>query len=54
MVVCHGVTLRAFVMQWLHKPYEWFDQQQNPGNCDVYHIGGEGEPDRGYVYRAPE
>jgi 2,3-bisphosphoglycerate-dependent phosphoglycerate mutase len=54
VVVCHGVTLRAFVMQWLHKPYEWFDQQKNPGNCDVYHIAGEGVPDRGYVYRAPE
>lgn len=51
VVVCHGVTLRAFVMQWRHLPYEWFNQQPNPGNCDIYRIecatGTEGQ----YVYR---
>ncbi len=48
IVVCHGVTLRAFAMQWLHLPYEWFDQQANPGNCDIYHLGnGEGR----YLYQ---
>lgn len=53
VVVCHGVTLRAFVMQWLHLPYEWFDQQPNPGNCDIYHIphGSRGHGE--YVYRSP-
>ncbi|HJV96659.1 MAG TPA: histidine phosphatase family protein [Albitalea sp.] len=49
VVVCHGVTLRAFVMQWLHMPYEWFDAQKNPGNCDIYHLPATGEG--GYVYR---
>jgi len=38
VVVCHGVTLRAFAMQWLHLPYEWFEKQPNPGNCDILHI----------------
>lgn len=57
VVICHGVTLRAFVMQWLHLPYEWFEEQPNPNNCDVYHIDTrltsnakyEGE----YIYRTP-
>lgn len=48
IVICHGVTLRAFAMQWLHLPYEWFEKQSNPGNCDIFHIcDGVGE----YVYR---
>lgn len=38
VVVCHGVTMRAFIMQWLHKPYEWFEAEPNPGNCSVYRI----------------
>lgn len=46
IVICHGVTLRAFAMQWLHHPYEWFENQPNPKNCDIYHIDvekGEGQ-----------
>lgn len=47
IVVCHGVTLRAFVMQWLHYPYEWFDTERNPHNCAIRHlVNGE---DRGYL-----
>jgi 2,3-bisphosphoglycerate-dependent phosphoglycerate mutase len=52
VVVCHGVTLRAFVMQWRHYPYEWFETQPNPGNCDIYHLGSVEEEDQGYVYRS--
>ncbi len=55
VVVCHGVTLRAFVMQWLHLPYEWFERQPNPGNCDIVRIaeepGARGMVAR-YVYRS--
>lgn len=53
VVVCHGVTLRAFVMQWLHLPYEWFESQPNPGNCDIYHIpaGAASESKGEFVYR---
>lgn len=50
IVICHGVTLRAFAMQWLHYPYEWFEKQANPKNCNIYHIdveAGEGQ----YVYQ---
>lgn len=50
VVVCHGVTLRAFVMQWLHLTPEWFDDEPNPGNCDIRLI--ENNEDKGYVYRS--
>ena len=49
IVVCHGVTLRAFVMQWLHLTPEWFDAERNPGNCWIRLIE-EGE-DKGYIYK---
>lgn len=53
VVVCHGVTLRAFVMQWLHLPYEWFEAQPNPNNCDIYHINTLESGAGGYIYRTP-
>lgn len=52
VVVCHGVTMRAFIMQWFHLPYEWFDQQKNPGNCDIYHIVPGSLKTSGYIYRS--
>lgn len=51
IVVCHGVTLRAFVMQWLHLPWEWSERQKNPGNCDIYHIAGKEAGEGRYVYK---
>lgn len=48
IVVCHGVTLRAFVMQWLHLPYEWFERERNPRNCGIRLI--EGGEDKGYIF----
>lgn len=51
VVVCHGTTLRAFVMQWLHLPYEWFASEPNPGNCDIYRIPCSGADKPGYVWR---
>lgn len=52
VVVCHGVVLRAFVMQWRHLPYEWFEAQKNPGNCAIYHLGESEDQDRGYIHQA--
>ena len=49
VVVCHGVTLRAFVMQWRHLSPEWFDAQPNPHNCDIYRISNTAGD--GYVYQ---
>lgn len=48
VVVSHGVTIRAFVMMWCHLPFEWIEQEANPGNCSIRLITGEG--DRGYLH----
>lgn len=49
VVICHGVSLRAFVMQWMHLSPEWFDREPNPGNGWIRLI--EDDEDRGYIYR---
>jgi 2,3-bisphosphoglycerate-dependent phosphoglycerate mutase len=49
VVVGHGTTNRAFVMMWLHLPYEWMHREPNPANCSV-RLLEDGE-DRGYVFR---
>lgn len=38
IVVCHGVTLRAFATRFLHISDRAWDAFRNPGNCDVYAI----------------
>lgn len=48
VVICHGVTLRAFVMQWLHLTPEWFEAEPTPRNCSIRLIDDGG--DRGYIY----
>jgi broad specificity phosphatase PhoE len=48
VVICHGVTMRAFVMMWCHLSPEWFEAEQNPANCSIRIIDG-GE-DRGYLF----
>jgi 2,3-bisphosphoglycerate-dependent phosphoglycerate mutase len=35
VIVSHGVTVRAFVMQWLHLTPEWFEAETNPKNCSI-------------------
>ena len=48
IVVCHGVTLRAFVMMWCHFSPEWFEEERNPRNGAVRLL--EGGADRGYLF----
>ena len=48
VVICHGVTLRAFVMMWCHLSPEWFEQELNPQNAAIRLI--ERGEDRGYVF----
>lgn len=48
VIVAHGTTIRAFVQQWLHLPFEWFDKEANPKNCSIRYIAN-GE-DGGYIY----
>ena len=33
VVICHGVTLRAFVMMWCHLSPEWFENEPNPATA---------------------
>jgi len=47
-IFTHGTTLRAFLMQWLHYPSTWFDQEKNPGNCWIRLINGR--IDCKYIY----
>jgi len=49
IVICHGVTLRAFVMQWLHLTPEWFEAEPTPGNGWIRLIDDGG--DQGYIYK---
>jgi 2,3-bisphosphoglycerate-dependent phosphoglycerate mutase len=48
VVICHGVTLRAFVMMWCHLSPEWFEAEPNPDNCAIRLV--EGGTDWGYVF----
>lgn len=42
VIVSHGVTIRAFIMQYCHLPWEWFEEARNPKNCEIRLIqGGE-------------
>lgn len=49
VIVSHGVTIRCFRMQWMHYPWEWYDQQRNPPTCSVQLI--EGRIGAGYADR---
>lgn len=42
IIVSHGVTIRAFIMQWLHREFEWYGRQKNPDNCSVNLISSGG------------
>jgi broad specificity phosphatase PhoE len=53
VIVLHGVSMRAFIMQWRNHPYEWFENEKNPNNCDIYHLAPNAKDD-GYVYRTPD
>ncbi len=48
VVVSHGVTIRAFIMMWLHKTVDWFENEPNPRNCSVRLI--DNKRDHGYVF----
>lgn len=53
VIVSHGTTTRAFVMQWLHLTPEWFEAEKNPKNGSVRLLERDENGrncDRGYVY----
>lgn len=39
LIVTHGLTIRCFVMRFLHLRVEDFDELANPDNCSVVTIG---------------
>ena len=41
-VVCisHGVTIRCAIMEFLHLPWEWNEEEPNPLNCSINTISG--------------
>ena len=47
VIVGHGVTNRAFEMNFLHHSIDWFERSDNPGNADVTLI--EGSHAQGYA-----
>jgi len=46
-IVGHGVTNRAFEMNFLQHPVDWFERSNNPGNADITLI--EGSHEQGYT-----
>lgn len=34
-IVCHGATMRCFIMRWLHKDIQWYYVENNPNNASV-------------------
>ena len=47
VIVGHGVTNRAFELNFLQHTVEWFERSENPGNADITLI--EGSPAQGYM-----
>jgi broad specificity phosphatase PhoE len=43
LVVTHGLTIRCFVMRFLHLSVEQFDEMACPANCGVVTLGPKGE-----------
>lgn len=48
IIAAHGTVNRAFIMMWLHLPYEWMHSEPNPPNCSV-RLLEDGE-DKGYIF----
>lgn len=49
VVVSHAATMRAFTMQWLNLPWEWFEDEPKAGNCNIRLI--QDNEDQGFVYK---
>lgn len=49
VVVAHGTTIRAFIMQWFHHTPEWFEREKNPENGSIRLI--EDKEDHGYIFK---
>ena len=36
IIVSHGLTIRLFLMRWLHWRVEYFERLDNPHNCEFF------------------
>jgi len=52
VIVSHGITIRAFVMMWMHYKPEWFETENNPTNCSIRVI--DNGKDEGYIFGGTE
>jgi 2,3-bisphosphoglycerate-dependent phosphoglycerate mutase len=53
-IISHGTTLRAFTMNWLHLDVDWFENEPNPDNASIRHIGRDESgrwKDFGYIFK---
>jgi broad specificity phosphatase PhoE len=46
LVVTHGLTIRCFVMRFLHLTVEQFELMFNPANCDIITLGPRDEAEK--------
>lgn len=42
IIICHGMTIRCFVMRFLHLTVEQFERIANPENCELVVLGPNG------------
>ena len=48
VVVAHGLSIRAFIMSWMHYSVEWFEAEKNPNNCSIRLL--QDNVDKGYIF----
>lgn len=54
-IVSHGITIRTFVMNFMHYSPEWYNRELNPSNCSIRLIDTDKEPTtEEYIYNKPK
>ena len=54
-IVSHGITIRTFVMNFMHYSPEWYNRELNPENCSIRLIDSDKEPTTEfYIYNKPK
>ena len=43
LIVTHGLTIRCFIMRFLHLSVEQFETIRNPHNCDIITLSDQGD-----------
>ena len=51
----HGVTLRAYLMQYMHYTVDWYEKEHNPENCWIRYIEDITDAvDKGYIHKGED